>query len=307
MIGKLEQIYIEGFSEDGENYSKYFCEKNIEFAVVYPKLNPVSAGYVIPKKLFNGKYCAYFSALATLREERGKGNAAALINKMLVKASKDYAFAVLSPFNSEFYKKFGFFTTQYCTKSVVEGNEKYDLRLAKVEDLDCINNLFSKSVRPIIDEEYLVALQEETAMYNAVPVVVIKDDKIVGFCVKEKSSLSRVLTKEIAIDKVGNFNGYTYKKNSVECDAFIQLRILSVVDFAKYLKAKRDFNIKIKVVDEIIFENNFVFEFNSVGTNLCVKMTENPHTVEVKIERLVEYLVENDYIEKFETQFIDEY
>jgi shikimate kinase len=83
MIEKLKQIYMDGFREDGEKYADYFCSKNAKKSVVYPEISPVCSGYVIPKKLFDGKYCAYFSAIATLESERGKGYASALISKML--------------------------------------------------------------------------------------------------------------------------------------------------------------------------------------------------------------------------------
>lgn len=307
MIENLKQIYTQGFPEDGEKYAEYFCNKNAKYSVFYPQINPVSAGYILDKKLSNGDSCAYFSALATKENERGKGNASALIKKSLIKASEQYPFAVLSPFNSNFYKKYGFFTTQFYKKDVIDGNIILAEKVPSDDDLEDINSLFNFVVRPLIDKAYLSNLIEETKIYGAKPLLLKQADKTVGFCVKEETSLSRVLTKDIVITSVANFNGYSYKRQEENGEAFIQVRILSLDKFVKFLIPKKDFAVGICVEDDVILQNNGCFIFESINNSIKIKKIKQDNFQKVKIENLISYLYHNNLIEKFQTQFIDEY
>ena len=307
MIDKLRQIYMEGFSEDGSKYADYYCKKNVKFSVVYPQENPVSAGYILEKKLSNGQSCAYFSALATLKDERGKGNASALICKSLIIARKSFAFAVLSPFNSVFYKKFGFFTTQFYKKSIIFGDIILEEKIAQNEDLEDINQLFSNAIRPLINEQYLEDLKQETNVYGAQPVVLRQDGKTVGFCVKEQGTLSRVLLENIDITKVSNFNNFTIKNQTKNGEAFIQLRILSLIDFVKLLTPKNDFKVSLFIEDNILENNNGSFIFESKNGEIVAIKSTAKNLPKVNIGNLVEFLCEKGFIEKFKTQFIDEY
>lgn len=307
MIENLKQIYTQGFPEDGEKYAEYFCNKNAKYSVFYPEINPVSAGYILDKKLSNEDSCAYFSALATKKRERGKGNASALIKKSLIKASEQYPFAVLSPFNSNFYKKYGFFTTQFYKKTLIDGNIVLTEKLAKEDDLQEINSLFNSAIRPLIDKVYLNNLIEETNQYGGIPIVLKQNDKTIGFCVKEKTSLSRVLTKGIDISRVANFNGLIYKMQVENGEAFIQVRILSLDKFVKFLMPKKDFRVGVCIEDNIILQNNGCFIFESANNLIDIKKTKQDNFQKVKIENLIYYLYDNNLIEKFDTQFIDEY
>lgn len=307
MIENLKQIYMEGFPEDGEKFAEYFCNKNAKYSVFYPEINPVSAGYILDKKLSNGDSCAYFSALATKKRERGKGNASALVKKSLIKASEQYPFAVLSPFNSNFYKKYGFFTTQFYKKDVIDGNIILAEKIAKEDDLQEINSLFTSAIRPLIDKAYLNNLIEETNQYGAIPIVLNQNDKTIGFCVKEKTSLSRVLTKGIDISSVANFNGLIYKMQVEDGEAFIQVRILSLDKFVKFLMPKKDFRVGVCIEDNIILQNNGCFIFESANNLIDIKKTKQDNFQKVKIENLISYLYDNNLIKKFDTQFIDEY
>ena len=309
MINELLKIYIDGFYEDGEEYAKYFCKTNEDYAVTYPSKNPKSAGYVIPKKLSNGSYCAYFSAIATLRQERGKGYASALIKKMLCKTSSlGYPFAVLSPFNSDFYKQFGFFTTQYYKKTILNGND--DAKVLPIEDLDVlsIQALFNpNALRLAFDEEYLLKLRKETAVYGALPVKIVKNGEICGYCIKENSSISRVVQKDSAVTENRDFSGFITKLASNKGEAFIQLRVISIKEFVKFLKPNYSFRITVNVVDSLIKDNSGNWEFSSNGREIFASKTEGKADFEVNVADLVKVFEEKKLIKPFLTQFIDEY
>jgi GNAT superfamily N-acetyltransferase len=309
MINELVKIYIDGFVEDGEDYAKYFCQKHKDCAITYPPKSPKSAGYVIPKRLSSGSYCAYFSAIATIRRERGKGYASALIKEMLDEAyEKGYPFAVLSPFNSDFYKQFGFFTTQYYQRTILNGTD--DAKILPMDNIDVssIQSLFSiDAVRLAFDEEYLLKLRKETAVYNAMPVKIVKDGEIYGFCVKENSSISRVVQKDNAVTNNRGFSGFNTKLASNNGEAFIQLRVTSIKEFVKFLKPNDSFIITVTVVDSLIKDNSGNWEFSSNGRDVVASKTDKKADFEVNIADLVETLEGKKLIKPFLTQFIDEY
>ena len=306
----LVKIYLDGFEQDGRDYAEYFCKKYASCALVCPTDNPISSGYVIPKKLSNGKLCAYFSAIATKKSFRNKGYASCLIKEMLKKAYVcGYPFAVLSPFNSNFYKKFGFFTTQYYEKTLVDGSSIYDVTPVEKNNVDEINSIFSPSaIRLAFDNDYFENLSLETAIYNAKPVKVTQNGKILAFCVKENGSLSRVLENGADICKVANFNGFTLKSPSNRGDAFIQLRILNFQSFVEFLTPCAKCDFKLKLNDCIICENNAVWAIKSDGACLTAKKTSlQNYDFETNVTDLIGFLEEKKLIKPLLTQFIDEY
>ncbi len=306
----LKQIYLEGFEEDGVSYAEYFCSKFSKNAVYVPTHYPVAAGYVIPKKLVDGNECVYFSAVATVKAERGKGYASELVRTMLKTAYKQgYSFAVLSPFNSEFYIKYGFFTVQRYKK--VSTVTSCDVTASEVSenDIPIINSLYGKNaLRLTFDEEYLSSLREEVAVYGGVPFKIVKGEKLIGFCVRESNNLSRVLFENKDEVFPINFADCKYKKSDENGEAFIQLRILSVTDFVKFLCPIKAFDCKIKISDGIINSNNGIFQIVSDGSELfCSQVLADKYDVLTDISDLAPYLSKNGYVKPLVTQFIDEY
>lgn len=306
----LKSIYLEGFREDGDDYADYFCGKHIKNAIVFPPDSPLCAGYVIKRKLSNGYYCAYFSAIATKQSERGKGYASKLIKLMLNKSYTDkYPFVVLSPFNSVFYKKFGFFTTQYCKKSILKGSVLADVCEATYDDLAAINALFDpEALRLDFSKEYFAELKTESAVYGGVPLKIVHNGKIVGFCVKDELSVSKVVQNDINVYDIDNFVGSTAKIPSTNGDAFIQLRIVSFPQFVGFLSPNSDFEVTIKIVDEIISENNAEWRIVSENSKITAyKEVKSACEYKVDIADFVEYMEQKKLIKPFVTQFIDEY
>ncbi len=308
MLNILQQIYIDGFEEDGVSYAEYFCKNNKDRSVVFPQAKPVSAGYVIPRKLSDGNNCAYFSAIATLKAERGKGNASSLINQMLKKAqSEGFPFAVLSPFDSNFYLRYGFFTTQYYIVENIIGNEFAEISPVTDCDISQIEQLFNpSSIRLTFDKDYVSKLISETSQYGAKPFKAIKNGEVVAFFVKENKKLSRVVQKENALSKILSLNGYSYKRPALYGNAFIQVRILSLPGFLAFIKPIKPFSITVKINDSILTDNTGCWNISSDGVNIkAVKCNNSDYVVD--IDNLVDFFEKNNLIQPFVTQFIDEY
>ncbi len=306
----LKTIYLAGFEEDRDTYATYFCDKNANCAVVYPSDNPVSAGYVIEKKLSDGNKCVYFSAISTLKSERGKGCASKLISQMLKLAyNKDYPFAVLSPFSSTFYKRYGFFTTQFYNGEQINGRQNVQVFEVTDNDVGAICKLFdSNATRLAFDEEYVKDVKEESSVYGAKLLRVELDGKTVAFCVTDGDNVTRVIQNGIDLSSVSNFSGRWIKSPTKFGEAFIQLRILSLEKFVSFLSPLSPFSVTVKVVDDILDKNANIWRIFSNGYDVkAKKVLEKTYDFEIGIDRLVEQLEKLKCINPFVTQFIDEY
>lgn len=306
----LVKIYMNGFEEDGEKYAKFFCSLNYENAVVFPPDNPVSAGYVIERELSNGAKCAYFSAIATHESKRGKGYASKLIAEMLYKSqSKGYPFVILSPFHSEFYKKYGFFTTQYCKEILINGYENLEISSVTEQDIEDINSMFDPlAIRCVFDNAYILSIQKEASIYNGKPIKILRDGKTVGFCVCDEINVGRIVQRGTDVTNIANFNGSIAKIPARDGEAFIQIRIVVLEEFIKFLRPKINFECVLYVSDGIISENNGVWRFRSNGDLVEAEKLENVSAnIVVNIGNLADYLVNKGFIEPIKTQFIDEY
>lgn len=135
-----ELIYAQCFPEDSEGYRQYFLQsvsRDNVFAV-YDGEKAISCGYLVPKKAtVNGKDCtvAYFSAIGTLPQYRGKGAASRLIADMLAAASeRGYPFAMLNPFDARFYERFGFTAVTMPRDELLEGRDACAVRSLTASD-----------------------------------------------------------------------------------------------------------------------------------------------------------------------------
>lgn len=109
---RLKKLYRESFPGDTDNDVNYFF--NSYLFEVFVNNDFSSALYPVGKKMFfNGAIIdlPYVVAFCALHEARGKGIAAKLMNEFIEKANADNVpFIALSPFNHEYYKKYGFIT-----------------------------------------------------------------------------------------------------------------------------------------------------------------------------------------------------
>lgn len=307
MIESLEQLYYDGFCEDGIEYARFFCNGNYKYAVCYPKDNPLSCGYLIERELNNATKIGYLSALSTKKENRGLGFASIVVYEILNKANaKKYPFVVLGPFSPTYYKKFGFFDFDVRSKRKVIGGSVV-AKTAKEEDVIAINSLFdSNTFSCAFNTEYFNKLQREAVVTKAKLYSLYKNDKIVGFCVKGRNYISNLICKNNEIENCNDFLGLEFLAKSTDGLPFLQMRITKIEEFLNLFKPLKKFDCRIKIKDCVIEENNRTLKLFSNGNKIETQIVEN-YDIELDIKDLYEFLVTQKCIEKINSDFIDNY
>lgn len=298
---------MEGFSQDGVKYANFFCNENFSSAVFFPNTKPITCGYLIEREMKNGTKIGYLSALSTKKEYRGLGFASSVIFKILNNANeKKYPFVLLGPFNSTYYKKYGFFDFDKREKRIVsEGN--VIARLATINDIDAIKSLFSSDgFSCVFDKYYYEKLERESCVTNANLYTLCQEGRIVGFCVKGKNFISNIISKNDAIGNCTDFCGLEYLSKSENGEPFLQMRVTDVREFLQLFTPTKEFSIRLKVTDCIIESNNLVLRIFSKDNHIEIENVDE-YEVELDVKDLYGYLINNGFIKKVESEFIDNY
>ena len=307
MISVLEQLYIDGFSEDGVEYARFFCVENFNSAIYYPKVNPVSCAYLIERELNNGTKIGYLSALSTKKENRGLGFASMLVYEILNEANKrNYPFVVLGPFNPVFYKKFSFFDFDKRVKQPIKGGNVV-AKLSTKNDINAINSLFTTDkFSCVFNDQYYAKLEREAIVTKSNLYTLYDDNKIVGFCVKGDNFISNIVCKENAIEKCSKFLELEYLAKSNKGLPFLQMRITDVFGFLQMLSPIKDFSYFVKIKDSIVEGNNIVARVYNNENKIEIERTQR-YEIELEIKELYEFLLKEKCVEKIVSEFIDNY
>jgi predicted acetyltransferase len=107
---------------------------------------------------------------------------------------------------------------------------------------------------------------------------------------------------------VKNLSDCYAKVPSLSGEAFIQLRVLNVQSFVKYLRPNSIFDITMTIKDNIILDNDGVWNICSNGHEIFAKKDSvTSNNLSVEINDFVKFMEDKNLIKPFITQFIDEY
>lgn len=297
---QLKNVYLEGFPDDGERFAQFFISKRTDqnTATVAIDEKIVSAGYVVPKRArFFGKETdvAYFSAVSTLNEFRGKGYASKVVKKLLNIAYSNGSFiSVLSPFNDTFYLKFGFTNASYYGKIKINGNGEFSCRPTNYEDFSMVYSaqindcdfalLYEKDEFNTLLEEYSFRGEINTYLKNDKPVAVVAVDNIV----------ERYITDGVNINDIGNLYGKTALDLSLKEKVNTQLRIVNVEKFLQAVKYQgSNFNYCIKVTDDILSQNTAIYKITVLNGRTAVEKISPFARIRVDEDITVSQLAKN--------------
>ena len=297
----IRQLWDECFSEDSVEWRNWYFDNifNIDNTIC-AKQNGELLSMVhmnsYPMMMRSGIINAYaLAGVATKEEYRQKGYAGNLIEYSLKKAYKlGYDFSFLYPFKYEFYEKFGY-SLGY---NKFKYNYKYFAR-EKVHELKVIDTfdnitfakIYSKFVKDkngyiIRSNSYYDIHLKELLCDNNRLVCFSIGDNFGYFCVnKDKTKIEEMAYEGYPSDAINAIGNYLRKDISFENlydlpdiinkkEPHCMGRIISVENIFKKIKCK-DVQIKIKIKDEMIKENNGIWSINSFnGRTQITKVSE---------------------------------
>lgn len=265
---RLLAIYLDGFPEDGEAYARYFLS-NMPAENVFvgrERGEIVSAGYLVPKRaeLFGAAATVgYLSALATLRESRGKGIIGGVIGDILREAGRrGYPLVALSPFDGDYYRRYGFSDGVTARRTTVAGGREYRLKRAERADIPEIVALYEEmtrgcEIRQLFGPSEAAALMEELDVDASAAFLVMSGNRAFAFATVEHGEITHLFTPERdKFDKVAAFTSLRYFATG-EGEPFIQLRAANaqaLLSLPVYREGVRETALCIR--DDIIAANN---------------------------------------------------
>lgn len=252
----LEKLYIDGFPADTAAYRNWFIDRYRDYAVT---VDDVACGYLVEKQAVvagRKQTVFYIDAFCVATPYRGKGYARPLMQKLLIRARNAGAtYVLLSPFSSDYYKRFGFVDVAFGAQYAIGGGDA-KLLPCTADELRARYNR-GKSNRLLLDRRAADAALESYAV-DGLQVVRV-GDSVCGAIDGARFDVLCAGDETIACDAL---NGLTAKIPAVQA---------RVVDAEKaYEDAKNVLFCNLKppceIVDPLVESNNVRFGAGSPST-----------------------------------------
>lgn len=311
----IRHLWEECFDEDSITWQDWYfehifdidnviCAKKANHLVSMVHMNPY------PLLLHHSKVKSFaLSGVATEQEHRGQGYAGSLIKYALNKAYKlGYDFSFLYPFKYEYYQKFGYSLAYYKHKYktiYIDKNQQSNIAFEDMYSLVQINKIYAAFVNDkngfiLRDSAYCDIHIKELECDHQVKCFTIGNQKGY-FAINDKEDIIEELafegSLETAINEISNY----YKKsmtfeNLYNVDSMINIqekhcmgRVISVKRLLSKLKMK-DADITIKIIDDIIEENNNIWHIKSSGGRTTVEKSDIKPDYKIDISYLAPIL-----------------
>lgn len=293
------KLYEEAFYDDSKKFVDYFYENEINnnrVSAIFEEDRCLSMMQLHPMLIeYKNNICKtyYIVAVSTLISERKKGLYKKLLNYTLNELHKEkIPFVFLMPANEAIYKPFNFRTLINYNAAKVFPKDS-DIQIKRVSSLndkmkkfinDCTNGIkivkddsyfdLSEKLLKALDGCYYVAMRKN----NILGILrYIGEDKslldIVSDRLFEKEILSKFcLFKNLKSIRVELFNG-KYE----ECDKQIKYmyRIINLKEFLYILRAKTDYNKRIRIIDNEIQENSGIYHIFSENGKFIIEEADS--------------------------------
>jgi len=246
------------------------------------------------------------AGVATDKEHRGKGYAGNLIKYSLQRAYEmGYDFSFLYPFNYEFYETFGYMLSYYKYKyeqMPVENEQSHDFKTSDqytAKELAEIYKRYTSGKNGFVIREsrYYTSHIKELLCDGGSIYVFSLNGKAGYFSInKEKSLISEIAYEgnpKDAFQALAKWNeGGLAFENLTDTDGLVFLRenhcmarVISVKGIFSKLKIKNA-DVKIKVADDIIAENNGVWHIRSANGTVSIARTNDKEDYSMDISQL---------------------
>ena len=301
IVDDLRYLYETSFPEDNDppKYIDYYFNQKVNIhQIVYieKERKIISALYLFSRSLQYGNVtfeCPVISAAATLEEYRHQGYFRKLMQDTFTKLQmKMVPLVMLYPLDHNLYRKFGFGVMNY----FLESSKKptiLEYRLANREDIPLLIEIYLESMNGknhvIRDETYWLAFFEEIKAYSGTLEIISKNNTPIGYVVVSLDNIEElVLLEDVYLEKYSQYkqflptNQYLIPGNMIRI-----IDVEKVLDNFQYPLIEK--SIRIKVIDDIIYQNNIILEITI--KNEIVNINETPdYDVELNILQLGELL-----------------
>jgi len=329
LLEQLKSLYKDGFPKDKEEFVEHFFSdiKKGNIFCIEEKGELLGAGYIKYKNarlLSEKQKVPYLVAISTNSQHRNKGISKLVISGLFYKLyDRGEAFCFLNPFDSNFYKKFGFTDVSFCCNEILNGNKNIELKVYSTitEPLIAqVVKLHNKSVKNFSNKQILTKsdLNKKVAEFNAEKCSFATIENCSGkamsaFCIFNDTELLYYITDDIELLK-NCFKLQGLKFTNLFCGStpYIQARIVSVMAALEKSVLLKD-SFVIKVTDSIIEENNKVLEVlkckESRGNRNEVRVSDKRCDIEVDISALTSLILVGDGVnfKKQTNYFLDMY
>ena len=268
----------------------------------------ISMSHINPyPMMLNGKriQSAALAGVATVEEERGHGYAALLIKQCLKEMRKrGQALSFLYPFNYDFYRKYGYelcYENDIYTLSESTGTDIDVTEMDEKEDAADLYEEFSVPFNGYImrEAQYQRIKLDECLSDGGKAYIFTRGTKKLGYALTEDQG-DKIHVGELIMRDAKGAAGALYEKlgKSIEfmspypidgmqdeIKPHCMARITDIEGVFDGTKAK-EHRAVIKVTDDIIKENNGVFDFDSRGGTLRITRTKEQAQEELSIKDL---------------------
>ncbi len=274
---ELKELYKDGFDDSKEFIDYFFSNCITEDNVLLKKENGkiISAGYVIEKPAFflgRKTLLPYFSALSTLKDYRGKGHIASIIDEGFKKLyDRGYAFCVLHPFNREYYKRYSFADINSYSESVIDGGTRFKSRLAGEDDYSAIIDIYEEYISSIGFDNYLklnphnLCLKFSEFASDGIVCTILSAHEDFAFAFCDKNRILFYAAKDMKLfNSAENFKGLIYEDFTKTDKHYLQGRIINVKKMLQTYPYKKDLDlsVKLRIIDAQIKDNNIITQLN---------------------------------------------
>lgn len=265
----VRKMWDEAFYQDSEEFRNFYFDRKYSHDNTYIYIEnskPVSSLQNLNYNLnFQGESfnISYISGACTFKSFRKKGYMSQLIKKTFRDNYKNnIVFSSLIPATSElfgYYEKFGYKIASYIDKNIFECNNTSINECEIIKDYDEFYNIYKKNIfefgiylnsKNLVD--YYKYIENEKGFIickgDDLAMVLPEDDiYLVEFSTIDVDILKKSLNKNFKLIKSG---------------ASIPLGMLRITNIKVFLNMIKNFvreNIKIKISDDIVLDNNICF------------------------------------------------
>jgi predicted acetyltransferase len=294
-------LYEETFQDEYE-YCEFFYNMVVPTAEIMVDMDSSkeiqSMITLIPKKVnFGGRECDcyYLYGIATEKEVRGQGKMSGLINNLIKDLyDKGQNFTYLIPDsdpNRQFYRKFGFETVmdKFEKKKEIIKKPSHSFLQRKAERSDAVRlslfaNNYLKSKYGVFmthSKEYFERIIEFVKAEKGYVEVILKDKIVLGY---------RVVVDDDVIEEVTDDKMKPYEMIGDISKPYAMARVIDVKGLVEMVCSKDSGSVVIKLNDDIIPDNDGVFEWNFNLTKMLWERTNKEPDIEMSIGEFSQYI-----------------
>ncbi len=305
------KLYEEVFS-DTEIFTDFYYQeylKKNEIIGCFKEEELVSMMHIIPNSFLIKNDLVkinYLYAVATKKEHRKKGIMGNLMTQVMSDLyEQKNPITYLVPENVDTYKKFGFATIQKKTKELAKIDRiEYDVtkisfKIGKLENIEELIVFFNEKVCKDFkfykkrDAEYYYLLMKRLHAEQGNIELLLFENKIFGYCYvsnEEELLISELFCDDKYKNIFINYISEKYKKEVYIVKPPMMARLLRPEIIVKYITSDEKINFTFKLNDNIISQNNIVYEWDLDEKSSLIKISNEKPDYYIEVSDFIEWI-----------------